>query len=135
MLKPFELTDAGIADVRKSAEKHPLELGKTELGSRIAHAMRSACHVSGDDWDKFMTVLLRPGESVDGHKHKRHTILYYPEGCEVMATEEIIICPGRGTMIYIAPEIWHSVPTTKDTRLSVAMLVSESSGSGGSDGS
>lgn len=121
----FVLSSLQIAEVREAAEKHPLELAKKELGSRIAHAMRSACPVDGRIWDKFMTVLVKPGAEIAEHKHKRHAILFYPEACEPVIIGEDTVWPTHGTIIYIPPNTDHTVPRVLRQRLSVAMLVSD----------
>ena len=125
--EPLELSDAQIAEVRKCAEKHALELGKTHLGGIIGQAMRSVCPVPGTSWDRLITVILpikgRP--TVPPHAHKRHLILYYPEACASVVIDGDEIFPLSGMMIYAPPLTEHSVPAVKTPRLSVAMLVSD----------
>ena len=126
--KTLDLSDAEIEEVRKLAEIHPLELAKTELGSTIGQAMRSACPVPGTSWDRLITVILplKGRREVPAHAHQRHLILYYPEACDPVIIEGETIHPTRGMIIYAPPLTKHTVPPIiKDTRLSVAMLVSE----------
>ncbi len=122
---PINLTAAEIEELKIGAEKHPLELAKTELGSTIAKAMRSACPVPGDTWDKFMTVLLEQDEEIPTHSHKRHAILFYPEQSEHLLVAGLMVFPAVGGVLYFPPGIEHSVPPVTRTRLSIAMLVSE----------
>ena len=123
----FVISGLQIMEVRNAAEKHPLELAKTKVGSMIARKMRAACPVSGDSWDRLITVLLpikgRPG--VPPHAHQRHLIMYYPEACEVVVIDGDEIIPTRGMMIYAPPLTLHAVPPVTKPRLSVAMLVSD----------
>ena len=80
----------------------------TELGNRLATNMRKSFPFGGHSWDKFLTVYLRPGEDIPAHQHKRHTMLWYPDG----------------SLTYLLPGITHEVPRVTVERLSVAMLVS-----------
>ena len=96
----------------------------TELGYRIAKAMRRHFPFSGQDWDKYLTVYLTPGQDIPAHSHKRHAVLWYPEPTSVLvdAKEREMLA---GEMIYLPPQTLHSVPRVTVERLSVAMLVSE----------
>lgn len=86
--------------------------------SVLAAAMRAGVPRKGEDWDKFIAVLLKPGENIKAHKHVYHTVLYYPEDCEPVVFE-----PTAGAILYLPPGTVHSVPQVKDARLSAAMLV------------
>ena len=94
----------------------------TELGNRIATSMRKRIPVSGQQWDKFLTVYLKPGADIPAHQHKRHAVLYYPEATKVVIGSEPVDL-GRGEMLYLPPGTLHSVPRVTAKRLSVAMLV------------
>ena len=80
----------------------------TELGNRMARAMRQAAPLAGTSWDKYLTVYLKPGQDIPAHEHRRHTMLWYPSG----------------ELTYLVPGITHSVPRVTVERLSVAMLIS-----------
>lgn len=80
--------------------------------------MMAACPAQGEVV-KFMTVKLEPGERIDSHQHKRHTVLFYPESTNA----HIIIKPKAGTMIYLPPGTGHAVPQVERHRLSIAMLI------------
>jgi hypothetical protein len=121
----IKLTDEQLAELKSAAEKHPLALHEIPIAATIGLAMRCACPVLGCDWDKFMTVLLQPGESISSHQHKRHTILYYPEDCEPVVVNGEVIEPKAGQIMYMEPGVVHHVPKVTRTRLSVAMQVSE----------
>ncbi len=86
--------------------------------SSLAAAMRAGVPRDGTAWDKFIAVLLKPGENIKKHKHVYHTVLYYPESCEPIVFE-----PTAGAILYLPPGTKHSVPRVKDARLSAAMLV------------
>ena len=88
--------------------------------SELARMMRAGVPKNGDDWDKFIAVLLKPGEKIKSHKHVYHTVLYYPESCE-----PIVITPTDGAILYMPPGTEHEVPVVKDARMSVAMLVKD----------
>jgi len=121
----FILSPAEIVTLQKAAQKHPLTIRQTDLGKAIALTMRRACPVSGKEWSKFMTVLLKPGEGVPRHQHKRHTILYYPEACTPVFVAGYQVQPYRGMILYIHPEVEHRVEPVAESRLSVAMLVDD----------
>ena len=121
----LRLTWDEIKTIRIGAKRNALDIGRTPLGQRIARIMRGVCLVEGDSWDKFMTVLLQPGDQIKLHSHKRHTLLFYPEVCEPLLVGSTCLFPGAGTVIYIAPGVEHGVPFIKKRpRLSIAMLVS-----------
>ena len=95
----------------------------TELGYRIAKAMRRHFPVPGKVWDKYLTVYLKVGQDIPAHEHKRHAVLWYPEPTMVLIEKrerELL----AGEMIYLEPGTTHSVPRVTVERLSVAMLVS-----------
>ncbi len=94
------------------------EIPATGEVSALAAAMRAGVPKKGEDWDKFIAVLLKPGENIKAHKHVYHTVLYYPESCE-----PIVFTPTAGAILYLPPGTKHSVPVVKDARLSAAMLV------------
>jgi len=123
--KLLELSFDQRSNLRVLANNHPLELAKTKLGGVIAQAMRAACPVTGFDYDKFMTVLLKPGEQIAEHSHKRHAILFYPELCDPVIVNGKCVYPELGEIIYIKPGVKHRVGIVEKPRLSVAMLVSE----------
>lgn len=125
MLKHQQLFKYEREELQIMAQKHPLEFAKTEMGRVVAKAMRRACPVPGDTWDKFMTVLLEPGESVAPHKHTRHAILWYPDDCESIVVNGEIVPIKANQVIHMEPGVEHSVPCVAYRRLSVAMLVSE----------
>ena len=123
--KTLELSFDQRSNLRIAAQKHPLEVAKTIVGGVIAQAMRAACPVPGDTWDKFMTVLLEPGEEIKVHSHKRHAILFYPELCDPVIVNGKCVYPELGEILYIKPGVRHRVGKVDKPRLSVAMLVSE----------
>lgn len=88
--------------------------------SSLARMMRAGVPKNGDDWDKFIAVLLQPGENVKPHKHVYHTVLYYPESCD-----PVVFTPTSGAMVYLPPGTEHEVPPVENARISVAMLVKE----------
>ena len=96
----------------------------TELGNRIARAMRRYFGVPGTVWDKYLTVFLKPGQHIAAHSHKRHAVLWYPEATEILV-KGIELSVLAGEMIYLPPHTLHEVPRVTVERLSVAMLVSE----------
>ena len=109
------------------ARRNVLDIGRCKLGQHISAAMRRACPVPGQDWDKFMTVLLPPGKGIAKHQHKRHTILYYPRSCYGLVVEGRKWRLQAGSMHYLPPGTNHAVfaatiPGVE--RLSVAMLIS-----------
>jgi quercetin dioxygenase-like cupin family protein len=107
-VKSIKVNAEELAQILVAARRNSLDLGRTDLGHRISAAMRSACPHPGEI-QKFMTVLLKPGQSIDAHSHKRHAVIWYPDS---------------GHLRYIAPGELHNVATVKVERLSVAMLVS-----------
>ncbi len=84
----------------------------------FAEFLRSKFPIPGDEWDKYIAVLLSPGEKITTHAHKRHTMLYYPEDCD-----PVLITPKAGTMVYLPCDTFHEVPKVQRARLSMAMLV------------
>lgn len=127
------LNAAEIDDLYACAEVHPMHFVKTkpDLAAKIGAAMRPACPEPGDDWSKLMCVLLQPGMSIDTHEHRRHTVLFYPDGTNDPLRVEIPagyreIYPDFGTVLYLPPGTPHSVPAVRTRRLSVAMLVERS---------
>lgn len=117
------LSKSDFEVLERAATRNALDLGRTEVGSMIAQAMRLACPVPGGDWDKFLTVRLKPPKSIPTHQHKRHAMLYYPDACEVVIDGHHIIF-SADTIAYISPGVAHGVPPVPRDRLSVAMLVS-----------
>jgi hypothetical protein len=124
-MRKINITDEQLAELKIAAEKHPLALLEIPFTATIGLAMRCACPVLGCGWDKFMTVLLQPGEGVPSHQHKRHAILFYPEDCDPVVVNGEVIEPKAGQIMYMKPGVVHHVPPVTRTRLSVAMLVSE----------
>ena len=85
--------------------------------------MRARFPFTGHEWDKYLTVYLKPGQDIPAHEHKRHAVLWYPESTSVVvAGQEMKLAAGE--MIYLEPGTTHSVPRVTVERLSVAMLVS-----------
>ena len=84
----------------------------------LAAKMRLFAPKPGNDFDKFLRVEMQPGDNISEHAHKRHTVLYYPQRAEA-----VIIKPEAGTMLYLAPGTLHEVPTTRNARTSIAMIV------------
>lgn len=89
------------------ARRHANDLGRSVIGKQLSCAMYKACPVAGEV-TKFLSVLLRPGQEIKPHSHKRHAMIWYPDG----------------RIKYIAPGTVHDVPRVTVERLSVAMLVS-----------
>ena len=107
-----------------AAERNALDISRVPVGEMIESAMRLACPVSGDHWDKFMTVLLQQGKEIKAHKHKRHTMLFYPDAVMTIIAGRTLVF-SAGALVYIPPGVEHSVPPAPRTRLSVAMLISD----------
>ena len=126
MLSDKELSIVWAFGRRK---RHCPHFEATELGNRIARAMRRHFPLPGTHWDKFLTVYLKPGQHIAAHFHKRHAVLWYPEATSVITeqlpTERKPIELAAGEMIYLPPFMLHEVPRVTVERLSVAMLVSE----------
>ena len=120
----LRLTWDEIKTIRIGAKRNALDIGRTPLGQRIARIMRGVCLVEGDSWDKFMTVLLQQGKEIKAHKHKRHTMLFYPDAVMTIIAGRTLVF-SAGALVYIPPGVEHSVPPAPRTRLSVAMLVSD----------
>jgi len=86
--------------------------------------MRGRFPFPGHQWDKFLTVYLKPGQHIALHHHRRHAVLFYPQ-------QATVIIDGKqrtlvdGEMIYIPPMTPHEVPRVTLERLSLAMIVSE----------
>lgn len=80
--------------------------------------MRGVVPCPGGNCKKMLLVQLGPGERIGRHRHKEHTVLYYPSDAA-----EIVIKPAAGMMIYLPPGTVHQVPKVDKDRLSVAMLV------------
>ena len=114
-----------INRLQRAAKTHPMCFTDTlpELADKIGLVMRSKCPVPGAGWDKFMTVLLEPGERIDEHAHKRHTVLFYPRACEPLEIAGKPFTPDAGQVIHLPPNVPHAVPKVSRARLSVAMLV------------
>jgi hypothetical protein len=125
MPRKIKLPRKQLIELKIAAENHPLELRALPFVSSIGLAMRCACPVPGGDWAKFMTVLLKPGEQVKSHQHKRHAILFYPEDCDPVVINGKVIHPKAGEVHYLKPGVVHHVPPVTRTRLSVAMLVDD----------
>ena len=83
-----------------------------------AEWLRKKCPIPGEEWDKYIAVLLSPGEKITTHAHKRHTVLFYPEDAD-----PVTITPKAGTVLYLPVDTFHSVAPVERARLSVAMLV------------
>lgn len=96
----------------------------TELGNRIATSMRKRFPFTGHQWDKYLTVYLKPGQDIPAHEHKRHAVLWYPQATAVVIEGESIQV-GAFSLVYLKPGTTHEVPRVTVERLSVAMLVSE----------
>ena len=86
----------------------------------LANMMRRACPQLGGDWMKFMAVMLGPNSNIKKHKHRQHTVLYFPEDCAAVTVK-----PTAGTLLYLPVGTEHGVTTVKEPRLSVAMLIEE----------
>ena len=82
--------------------------------------MRAACPVPGDDWFKYMLVVLEPGANIKQHKHRQHLVMYYDK-----PADPIIIHPQAGTMLYLPIGTLHEVPPVTSQRFSRAMLIEE----------
>ena len=119
------LNDLEIVLLKEMAAINALSISRAKRFDKLALRMRQACPVPGEEWDKFMTVLLQPGEEIKIHAHKRHAILYYPEAVSKIVIDQVVIYPARDTLIYIRPGKLHSVLPSIRPRLSVAMLVSD----------
>jgi hypothetical protein len=102
----FSLDDNELEQVWAMAKRHANDLGRSEIGDRLFDAMYAACPVH-NQVSKFLSVLLRPGQEIAPHKHRRHAMLWYPDGA----------------IRYIAPGTVHGVLRVTVQRLSVAMLV------------
>ncbi len=101
-------TEVGIVWEFAKRKRCTPHFADTELGARLARGMRKACPLTGTSWDKYLTVYLRPGQDIPAHEHRRHTMLWYPDG----------------SLTYLVPGITHSVDRVTVERLSVAMLIS-----------
>ena len=80
--------------------------------------MRGVVPCPGGNCKKMLLVQLGPGERIGRHRHKEHTVLYYPADAS-----EIVVTPVAGMIIYLPPGTPHLVPGGTNDRLSVAMLV------------
>ena len=120
----FYLTDTELAELWRHARRHANDLGRSELGGRLATNMRISCPVAGSTWSKFLTFLLMPGRGLSSHKHQRHAMLWYPQETVLVVAGENMRC-ATGSLLYLPPNTPHHVPPSTVERLSVAMLVSE----------
>lgn len=84
----------------------------------LAAKLRRFFPFPGTDFDKLLEVNMEAGDKIPEHAHKRHAVLYYPERAEA-----VIIKPEAGTLLYLAPGTLHEVPTTRNARRSIAMIV------------
>ena len=119
LLSDIELSIVWAFAQRKRCTPH---FEDTELGNRLARAMRRVCPVFGSTWSKFLTVALKPGKGIPAHEHKRHAVLWYAEACRVNVSKEMRHVPAF-SMLYLPPATTHYVPPHDERRLSVAMLV------------
>ena len=122
ILAPEQLT---LLEKVASKPRRNLDLGRLALGKVIGEAMRSECPVPGKDWDKLLSVYLRPGEFVASHRHRRHLIMFYPKATESLLIEGKPHLIEPGEILYVPPQTLHEVKPVHHTRLSVAMLVSD----------
>ena len=122
----LDLAPETLATLIEAAGKprRSLDLGRLSIGKMIGEIMRSACPVPGRSWDKLLTVMLKPGEFVQPHQHKRHLVMFYPESAEPIILEQIPYHIKAGEILYVPPFTLHAVAPVKYPRLSVAMLVS-----------
>ena len=106
-----------MPNINMSCHPPPIELDGCDC---LAKMMRDACPKMGGDWMKFMAVLLSPGSAIKPHKHRQHTVLYFPKDCPA-----VTITPTAGTMLYLPIGTKHAVALVEEPRLSVAMLIEE----------
>ena len=119
----FELCESEREHLWAMARRHANDLGRSELGARLSHAMRAQCPVAGSV-TKYITVLLAAGKDIPLHQHKRHLIMFYPESCEPIVVNGIPVELEAGSILYVPPLTPHNVPQCRVDRLSVAMLIS-----------
>ena len=65
-------------------------------------------------------VELEAGEQIGPHKHKGHSLIYYP-----MDSSAVVFEPRAGSMIYLPPGTRHWVPPVDADRVSFAMIVDQ----------
>ena len=118
----FYLDDTELAELWRHARRHANDLGRSELGGRLATNMRHKVPVFGSTWSKLITFRLDAGKGLTTHEHKRHAVIYYPQSCLVVIADEPRHVPAY-SMLYLPPHTPHMVPPHEVERLSVAMLV------------
>ena len=118
------LTPRQIASLHQAAKEDPWKIGQMEFAPELAREMRAKCPIPGNDWDRLITVIMQKGNSLPEHKHKRHTMVYYPErDTDPISLEGRLYYPYQGEIIYIKPMLLHEVPPATKRRLSVVMQV------------
>ena len=74
----------------------------------------------------FYSVVVLPGREITVHTHPEAVLLYYPapQGIPVI-TEGVAYCPEAGELVYMAPNVPHSVPvnTSGLPRVTIAVKV------------
>ncbi len=121
----FLLESDELEEFKRHARRHPNDLGRSPLGAKIVLAMRAACPVPGDGFDKFLSVWIAPTsqrQQIQPHEHSRHTMLYYPEPAYLYVNKERHDF-SEGELIYLPPFTQHSLEAIQGERFSCAMLV------------
>ena len=123
--EPLLIPPEDVVELKRLARKDHKAFLKTDLWKPIAKAMRVQCPSPGEDWTFLATVWNPVGASIPEHKHRKHTILFYPEACDPVVIEGVPFYPERGTIVHLSPQTLHSVPPTVRDRVTVAMKVKD----------
>jgi quercetin dioxygenase-like cupin family protein len=85
--------------------------------------MRSHVPKDGTDYVKAISVVVRGRDSLAEHSHPEHTVLYYIEPSGPIVIDGKPYQPKQGEILYLKPNVPHSVPSVTEPRYSIAMLV------------
>ena len=106
-------------DAGRGLQPGPGEMAKS-IGWTIIGLMREQIPKPGQDIHSVVPLVFHKGNSLNGHVHPEHTVIFYIDpgepACALLLSNDRRYCPSPGEVVVLGPDEWHAVEASRSDR-------------------